>query len=141
MTLSSNTSSLFRGARPVGLPRVGRPISARMIFPELEPANIPTAPRRRRVWTRALMRIRTQTSRLRLTPKSLRPEARDPKARALVYILNATLLFLAFPVGFGLLIFNVLRGENLPLTAHVMAATGVVMISAELLRSGGLSGL
>ena len=55
----------------------------------------------------------------------LREEARNPVARLTVYSLNAILLFLAFPVGFALLIFNILGGENLRTTSHALALTGL----------------
>ena len=57
----------------------------------------------------------------------LRPEARDPVARLTVYVLNAIVMVLVFPVGFGLLIFNILGGENLRTTAHTLALTGTGM--------------
>ena len=53
-----------------------------------------------------------------------RAETRDPIAQLTVYAMNATVLVLAFPVGFGLLIFNILGGENLRTTAHVLSLTG-----------------
>jgi len=54
-----------------------------------------------------------------------RREADDIMARLTVYVLNTILLVVAFPVGFGMLIFNILGGENLRTTAHVMALTGM----------------
>ncbi|MDU8944447.1 hypothetical protein [Ovoidimarina sediminis] len=54
-----------------------------------------------------------------------RAESYDMVARLTVYTLNATVLVLAFPVGFGLLIFNILGGENLRTTAHTLALTGL----------------
>ena len=53
-----------------------------------------------------------------------RPESYDTVARLTVYTLNACVLVVAFPVGFGLLIFNILGGENLRTTAHTLALTG-----------------
>ena len=54
-----------------------------------------------------------------------RAESRDSMARLTVYVLNAAVLIMAFPVGFGLLMFNILGGENLRTTAHVLALTGL----------------
>ncbi len=54
-----------------------------------------------------------------------REEARDPCAFLTVYALNAAIMLFAFPVGFALLVFNILGGENLRTTAHVMALTGL----------------
>ncbi|ALG90136.1 MULTISPECIES: hypothetical protein [Actibacterium] len=42
-----------------------------------------------------------------------------------VYVMTITLMVLSFPVGFAMLIYNVLRGENLKMTARAMALTGV----------------
>ncbi len=42
-----------------------------------------------------------------------------------VYVMNVTLLVVAFPIGFGLLIYNILSGENIKVNARVMSLTGV----------------
>ncbi|MBN2905902.1 MAG: hypothetical protein JXJ18_04245 [Rhodobacteraceae bacterium] len=42
-----------------------------------------------------------------------------------VYVMSMTLMVLSFPVGFGVLIFNIIAGENLRNTARAMALTGV----------------
>jgi hypothetical protein len=54
-----------------------------------------------------------------------REERNNPVARLTVYALNAMIMLFAFPVGFALLIFNILGGENLRTTAHAMALTGM----------------
>lgn len=54
-----------------------------------------------------------------------RAEAHDEVARLTVYTLNAILLVMSFPVGMGMLIFNILGGENLRTTAHMIALTGL----------------
>ncbi|MEL6643974.1 MAG: hypothetical protein AAFQ79_08575 [Pseudomonadota bacterium] len=56
-----------------------------------------------------------------------RAESHDAIARLTVYAMNAAIMLFAFPIGFGLLIFNILGGENLRTTAHAMALTGMVM--------------
>jgi hypothetical protein len=53
-----------------------------------------------------------------------REETRNEMAKLTVYVMNAILLIMAFPVGFGMLVFNILGGENLRTTAHVIALTG-----------------
>ena len=55
---------------------------------------------------------------------SKREESRNETAKLTVYVMNAILLVIAFPVGFGMLVFNILGGENLRTTAHVIALTG-----------------
>ena len=56
---------------------------------------------------------------------SIRPERRDLKARLTVYALNMTIMVFTVPVGVALLLMNMLGGENLRTTAHVMALTGL----------------
>lgn len=42
-----------------------------------------------------------------------------------VYVMSMTLMVVAFPVGFAMMIYNILAGENLRATARAMALTGV----------------
>ncbi len=53
-----------------------------------------------------------------------REESGNDTAKITVYVMNAILLIMAFPVGFGMLVFNILGGENLRTTSHVIALTG-----------------
>jgi hypothetical protein len=55
---------------------------------------------------------------------SRRAETKSEIARLTVYTMNLTLMIMAFPVGFALLVFNILGGENLRTTAHAIALTG-----------------
>lgn len=52
-------------------------------------------------------------------------EEKDVIARVTVYTLNGVVAVLSLPVGLALLAFNVLGGENIRTTAHVIALTGV----------------
>lgn len=56
-----------------------------------------------------------------------RPERHDPVACLTVYAMNAAIMLFYFPVGFALLIFNILGGENLRTTSHTLALTGLGM--------------
>lgn len=56
-----------------------------------------------------------------------RAEAHDPVARLTVYALTSAVMLFCFPLGFALLIFNILGGENLRTTAHAVALTGLGM--------------
>jgi len=42
-----------------------------------------------------------------------------------VYIMTITIMVLSFPVGFAMLVYNILRGESLKATARMMALTGI----------------
>lgn len=46
-------------------------------------------------------------------------------ARLTVYALNLSVIAFTVPVGMALLLMNILGGENLRTTAHVMALTGL----------------
>lgn len=54
-----------------------------------------------------------------------RAEYSDLTARITVYAMNMTVMIFALPVGMVLLLMNILGGENLRTTAHVMALTGL----------------
>ena len=56
---------------------------------------------------------------------SEREEHNDRVARATVYVMNGIVAALSLPVGLALLAFNILGGENLRTTAHVIALTGL----------------
>lgn len=55
----------------------------------------------------------------------LREEHNDTIARVTVYVMNMIVMVFAMPVGLALLCFNILFGENLRTTAHVIALTGM----------------
>ncbi len=63
-------------------------------------------------------------------------EHQDTVARLTVYALNLTVMVFALPIGLALLFLNILGGENLRTTAHVMALTG--LFSALSAANGGL---
>lgn len=56
---------------------------------------------------------------------ALRAEHQDLTARLTVYAMNLTVMVFALPVGLALLFMNIIGGENLRTTAHVMALTGL----------------
>ena len=59
------------------------------------------------------------------------PEHGDRVARATVYVLNLIIMVFALPVGMALLCLNILGGENLRTTAHVMALTGLFLATCH----------
>jgi hypothetical protein len=132
MALSSTPASFMRGAHTVSFRAPSRPSRGVTILPELAPANTTEAPPRRGALVRAAIvaqrYVKIDTSRV----VALKPEATDAKGRLLVYTLTTSLLFLAFPAGFALLIYNILGGEDLRATSGVIAVTGVVMFAMML---------
>ena len=63
-------------------------------------------------------------------------DKQDLPARLTVYALNLTVMVFALPIGLALLFLNILGGENLRTTAHVMALTG--LFSALSMANGGM---
>lgn len=112
--MSSETDSLDAAKHPGP--------TARERFPRLVPAS-----------TNALAN-KTEAHMLRVTSSNIcdestdfreRSETRDPCAVLTVYAITAAIMVFAFPVGFALLVFNILGGENLRTTSHVMGLTGL----------------
>ncbi|NNE79984.1 MAG: hypothetical protein HKN18_06885 [Silicimonas sp.] len=57
----------------------------------------------------------------------LRKEHGDLTARLTVYVLNLIVMVFSVPLGLALLVMNIVGGENLRTTAHVMALMGMFM--------------
>ena len=58
---------------------------------------------------------------------SRREEHRDLVARLTVYAMNLIIMVFSLPLGIAIFLMNVLGGENLRTTAHVMALMGLFM--------------
>lgn len=121
-------------------------LSRSLNFPDLEPSRV----HNRRARPRMANRVSERAPIIELTHVSARDEAFTPEARAeansevarlTVYTLNAILMVIAFPVGLGVLLFNIIGGENLRTTAHVIALTGfAIALSATPLAQALLGG-
>ncbi|MDJ1009523.1 MAG: hypothetical protein QNJ13_17050 [Paracoccaceae bacterium] len=110
-------------------PQTHIPISRSIAFPDLEPAAL-----RRKTASRVISRSLEFGHKIELTHDSVhdeeisptrREEARNEIARLTVYVLNAILMFISFPLGMAVLLFNILGGENLRTTAHAIALAGM----------------
>lgn len=110
------------------------PISRSTAFPDLAP-DAETRRRRTRP-SRMISRSMEFSPRIELTHDSAqdegvtparREEARNETARLTVYVLNAILMVIFFPVGMAILMFNIICGENLRTTAHAIALTGTAI--------------
>ena len=56
-----------------------------------------------------------------------REEHGDLTARMTVYVLNLIVMVFSVPLGLALLLMNIIGGENLRTTAHVLALMGMFM--------------
>lgn len=54
-------------------------------------------------------------------------EPADVMEQMVVYVMSLTLMVLAFPVGFAVMFYNIVAGENIRMTARAMALTGAAM--------------
>lgn len=135
MAYSSTNETFLVGASPV---RRSRPKSrGRALLPDLAPAEGAHVRRSRpEQFSAVVARLQTQFREVLADP-----DIDNPVAHGIVYFLNVVLMILAFPVGFALLIFNVLRGESLRTTVHVLALTGVAAALASTDMGAGLLGL
>lgn len=115
--------------------RADIPISRSVAFPDLEPAVALARRRKRssRVISRSLELSHELTHKIELVHESAveeevvpskREEPKNLTATLTVYVLNIILMFISFPIGMAMLIFNIIGGENLRTTAHVIALTG-----------------
>jgi hypothetical protein len=122
------------GARPVRSHR-RHTTQARRAFPELAPAD--GGPR---AAAGHLARIRRE---ILAQAREIRtdPAADNALSRLSVYALCAFLLIVAFPVGFAMLIYNLLAGENLRITLHVVALSGLVVLLARTETAARVLGL
>jgi len=120
MAYSSTRQTFLTGARPVrGNRRPSHP--ARAAFPDLEPAKTATG-----ADAGHLMRIGADLA-AQFQEIRADPGTDNALSRLTVYALNAMLLVIAFPVGFAMLMFNLLAGENLRINIQVLALTGLAV--------------
>jgi len=107
------------------------PISRSAAFPDLEPDGAAAWRKRRR--SRTLSRSLEFAPRIELVHDSaqdeeMRPERREEStneiARLTVYVMNIIAMLISFPIGMAVLLFNILGGENVRLTAHAIALAG-----------------
>ena len=134
MAYSSTRQDFLTGARPIRNHR-RKSAQARRTFPELAPADGGT-----HAAAGHLARIRDEVV---AQAREIRsdPTADNALSRLSVYALCAFLLILAFPVGFAMLIYNLLAGENLRITLHVVALSGFVVLLARTETAARVLGL
>ncbi len=99
------------------------------LLPVLEPANEPSQPVERSPLEKLGIKLDLDSDAIceETTDFRDRKEAKSSEAKLTVYALCATIMLFSFPIGFATLIFNILGGENLRTTSHIMALTGMLM--------------
>mgnify|MGYP001804308317 CR=1 FL=1 len=103
------------------------PMSRALNLPDLEPVQ---HVRRRQRTSRIISRPLELPPKIDLIHDSAHDEAFAPEAREEPRSETARLTVIAFPIGMALLLFNIIGGENLRTTAHVLALTGLAFALA-----------
>lgn len=102
------------------------PPHGRDLLPDLEPAER-LRKRKSHIFSADSISLSHDSAMEDVFEPSKRAEHKDLTARMTVYVMNAIVMVFALPVGLALLCLNILGGENLRTTAHVMALTGLFM--------------
>jgi len=102
-------------------------VPGREVLPDLEPPETRLRSRRAEIFSRDALSVVPEGIVSEATHPSEEMPEQDFAGRMTVYVMNATVMVFALPVGLALLLLNILGGENLRTTAHVMALTGVFM--------------
>lgn len=105
--------------------RVHRPVSNRAVLPDLEPPEERLRRQKTSIFLADSITLSHSSAVDDVFEPHLREEHQDLTARLTVYTLNLIVMVLAMPVGLALLCLNILGGENLRTTAHVLALTGM----------------
>lgn len=105
---------------------VPREVSRLECLPELEPPEDRLRQSRAQIFgPRSSIRLSHGSAVEDVFEPKRRPEHDSLVARLTVYVMTLIVLVMSMPVGLGLLFFNIIGGENIRTTAHVMALTGM----------------
>lgn len=104
-----------------------QPPHGRDLLPDLEPAEERLRKRKSHIFSADAISLSHDSAMEDVFEPNRRAEHKDLTARMTVYVMNAIVMVFALPVGLALLCLNILGGENLRTTAHVMALTGLFM--------------
>lgn len=114
--------------------RISR-IAGRELLPDLEPPEKRLEREKSHIFSSDSITLSHSSAVEDVFEPVMRPEHQDLTARMTVYVMNLIVILFAMPVGVALLVMNILGGENLRTTAHVVALTGMFM---ALHQSGAL---
>ena len=105
-------------------------LHGRDLLPELEPAEERLRRAKSTIFSSDTISLSHNSAIEDVFDPKKRAEHRDFTARLTVYVMNATIMVFTLPVGLALLFMNIIGGENLRTTSHVMALTGFFMTLA-----------
>ena len=106
--------------------RISR-IAGRELLPDLEPPEVRLKREKSRIFSSDSISLTHNSAIEDVFEPVMRAEHQDVTARLTVYVMNLMVILFAAPVGLALLVMNILGGENLRTTAHVVALTGMFM--------------
>ncbi len=106
--------------------RISR-IAGRDLLPDLEPPELRLKREKSHIFMSDSITLSRDSAMDDVFDPVLREEHRDLTARLTVYVMNLIVIALFAPVGLALLLMNILGGENLRTTAHVVALTGMFL--------------
>ena len=102
-------------------------VTSRDLLPDLEPPEERLRKSRTTIFSADSIELSQNSAVEDLLEPDLREEHNDLTARITVYVMNLTIMMFTLPLGLALLAFNIIGGENLRTTAHIMALTGMFM--------------
>lgn len=106
--------------------RVAAPAAtSRDLFPELAPPEERLRTAKTHIFSADAIALSHDSAIEDVFDPAQREEHADFVARLTVYVMNLTIMVFSLPVGLALLVMNIVGGENLRTTAHVMALTGL----------------
>ncbi len=111
-------------------------VSAAETFPDLEPPEDRLRQSKRLIFASDRISLSHGSAMEDVFEPKQRPEHSDILARATVYVMNMIVIVMSLPVGLALLAFNILGGENLRTTAHVIALTGMGVALSQTPQGG-----
>jgi len=100
-------------------------------LPDLEPAEDRLRRIKRHIFASDSITLTHSSAVEDVFDPRLREEHNNRVARVTVYVMNMIVIVMSLPVGLSLLIFNIIGGENLRTTAHVIALTGMALALSQ----------
>ncbi len=110
-------------------------------LPDLEPAEDKLRRMKSHIFSADSIALTHDSAMEDVFDPSKRDENKSTTARATVYVSNMMLMVLSPPVGLGMLMLNILGGENLRTTLHMVALTGMATALASTAGGAWLASL